>query len=120
MDPGPKGDFRGKQYTWDAPGRSLAAVSEPSDTVMFADAGHSDGPGGQHDTWCTLMSTAARVSNGAEDWVTVIEARHNDVATIAWCDGHVKPMKLEAVYGRWDGKNLVPTQSPPDRFFDLQ
>jgi prepilin-type processing-associated H-X9-DG protein len=53
-----------------------------------------------------------------------MEARHNQIATIAWCDGHVKPMRLESIYGRWDtnaGKyQFVPTQAPPDRYFDLQ
>jgi prepilin-type N-terminal cleavage/methylation domain-containing protein/prepilin-type processing-associated H-X9-DG protein len=120
VDAGPKGDFKGKHYVWDVAGRSLGAVAQPSDTVMFADAGHSDGPGGKRDTWCTLLSPAARLSNGAQDWVDVVEGRHNGVATVVWCDGHVKPMKLEAFYGRWDGPNFVPTQDPPDRFFDLQ
>jgi len=120
VDPGAKRDFKGKQYDWDRGGRPIAVVNQPSDTVMFTDAGHSDGPGGTRDTWCTLYSPAARVSNGPMDWVTVAEGRHNGVATVVWCDGHVKPMKLEAFYGRWEGKNFVPTQDPPDRFFDLE
>jgi prepilin-type N-terminal cleavage/methylation domain-containing protein/prepilin-type processing-associated H-X9-DG protein len=120
VDPGSKRDFKGKHYDWDQAGRPLAAVNQPSDTVMFADAGHSDGPKGTRDTWCNLFSPAARLSNGPQDWVTVVEGRHNQVATVVWCDGHVKPTKTEAVYGRWEGKTFVPTLNPPDLFFDLE
>jgi prepilin-type N-terminal cleavage/methylation domain-containing protein/prepilin-type processing-associated H-X9-DG protein len=120
VNPGPKGDFKGKHYDWLQGGRSVAAVAQPAETVIFADAGHSDGPGGKHDTWDGLFSPLALATNGANDWVSAMEARHNGMATVAWCDGHVKPMKLEAVYGRWEGKKFIPTLDPPDRFFDLQ
>jgi prepilin-type N-terminal cleavage/methylation domain-containing protein/prepilin-type processing-associated H-X9-DG protein len=120
VNPGPKGDFKGKAYEWLQAGRSVAAVAQPAETVIFADAGHSDGPGGTKNTWDGLFSPLALVSNGATDWVSAMEARHNGIATVAWCDGHVKPMKLEAIYGRWDGKKLVTTADPPDRYFDLQ
>jgi prepilin-type N-terminal cleavage/methylation domain-containing protein/prepilin-type processing-associated H-X9-DG protein len=120
VNPGAKGDFKGKNYDWLQAGRPMAAVGQPADTVLFADAGHSDGPGGKNDTWSGMYSPLARVANGPADWVTVMEGRHNGVATITWCDGHVKPMKMEAVYGRWNGKEFIPTQDPPDRFFDLQ
>ena len=95
-------------------------MAQPAETVIFADAGHSDGPKGKHDTWDGLYSPLGLAANGAADWVSAMEARHNGVATVAWCDGHVKPMKLESVYGRWEGQKFVPTQDPPDRFFDLQ
>jgi prepilin-type N-terminal cleavage/methylation domain-containing protein/prepilin-type processing-associated H-X9-DG protein len=120
VNPGPKGDFKGKHYDWLQAGRAVAAVAQPAETVIFADAGHSDGPGGKHDTWDGLFSPLALAANGPTDWVSAMEARHNDIATVTWCDGHVKPMKLDAVYGRWEGKNFVPTQTPPDRYFDLQ
>jgi len=125
-NPGPAGNFKsgGGIYQWTSPGRSLAAVAQPADTVLFADAGHSDGPGGKRPTWDTLLPPSALLANGPNDWVDAMEARHNQVATIAWCDGHVKPMRLEAVYGRWDPSGskyqFVPTQNPPDRFFALQ
>ena len=45
-----------------------------------------------------LLPPSALLANGPNDWVDAMEARHNQVATIAWCDGHVKPMRLEAVY----------------------
>jgi prepilin-type N-terminal cleavage/methylation domain-containing protein/prepilin-type processing-associated H-X9-DG protein len=120
VNPGSKGDFKGKHYDWLQGGRPLAAVAQPAETVIFSDAGHSDGPKGQQDTWDSLISPLALVSNGPNPWVSAMEARHNGMATVTWCDGHVKPMKLEAVYGRWEGKKLVPTQNPPDRFFDLE
>jgi prepilin-type N-terminal cleavage/methylation domain-containing protein/prepilin-type processing-associated H-X9-DG protein len=120
VDAGPKQDFKNGIWQWDNAGRSLSAVNDPAGTVMFADAGHSDGPGGKADTWCTLLTPAARAATGANAWLTVAEGRHNGVATVVWCDGHVKPMKLEAFYGQWDAKKFVPTQTPPDRFFDLE
>jgi prepilin-type N-terminal cleavage/methylation domain-containing protein/prepilin-type processing-associated H-X9-DG protein len=120
VNPGSKGDFKGKQYDWLQGGRPLAAVAQPAETVSFADAGHSDGPKGKRDTWDGLSSPLALAANGPQDWVSAMEARHNDVATVVWCDGHVKPMKLEAVYGRWEGTKFVPTLNPPDRFFDLE
>ncbi len=45
---------------------------------------------------------------------------HNGQTTFAFFDGHVKPMKLEAVYGRWENRKFVPTVNPPDRFFELE
>jgi prepilin-type processing-associated H-X9-DG protein len=107
-------------WAWISPGRGMAAVAQPAETVLFADAGHSDGPKGTKATWSGLLPPAARVANNAQDWFGVPEARHNEVATVAWCDGHVKPMRLEAFYGRWEGKTFQPTQTPPDRYFDLQ
>jgi prepilin-type N-terminal cleavage/methylation domain-containing protein/prepilin-type processing-associated H-X9-DG protein len=116
-----KGEFAASAiWQWTQPGRSVAAVTQPAETVIFADAGHSDGPGGTKNTWDTLLPPSARLIAGANDWVNTMEARHNAIATVAWCDGHVKPVKLEAVYGRWDGKTFAPTLDPPDRFFDLQ
>src|SRR5215207_1495204 len=44
VNPGPKRDFKGKTYDWTQAGRSVAAVSQAAETVIFADAGHSDGP----------------------------------------------------------------------------
>jgi prepilin-type N-terminal cleavage/methylation domain-containing protein/prepilin-type processing-associated H-X9-DG protein len=120
VNPGSKGDFKGKHYDWVQGGRSLAAVTQPAETVIFADAGHSDGPGGKRDTWDSLMSPLALAANGANDWVSAVEPRHNGMATVTWCDGHVKPMKLEAFYGQWEAKKFIPTQTPPDRFFDLE
>jgi len=114
------GKFGDSVWQWTRGGRALASVSQPAETVLFSDAGHSDGPKGTADTWSTLISPAARVAYGASAWLSVAEARHNEVATVAWCDGHVKPMRLEAFYGRWDGKQFVPTLNPVDKFFDLE
>jgi prepilin-type N-terminal cleavage/methylation domain-containing protein/prepilin-type processing-associated H-X9-DG protein len=120
-NPGPKRNFAGNGiWQWTLPGRSVAAVAQPAETVIFADAGHSDGPGGAKNTWSTLLPPSARLATGANDWVSVMEGRHNGVATVAWCDGHVKPMKLEAIYGRWNGKEFLTTVEPADRFFDLE
>jgi prepilin-type processing-associated H-X9-DG protein len=110
-------------WSWTQPGRSLASVTSPSETVLMADAGHSDGPHGTRATWSTLLSPLALASNGPSDWLDAMDARHNETADIIWLDGHVKPMKLEAVYGRWDKTTNPPTfrppQDPPDKFFDL-
>jgi prepilin-type N-terminal cleavage/methylation domain-containing protein/prepilin-type processing-associated H-X9-DG protein len=126
VDPGPAGNFKGGPgiYAWTMPGRSLAQVGRPADTVLFADAGHCDGPGGKRPTWDTLLPPSALLANGPNDWETAMEARHNQIATVTWCDGHVKPSRLESVYGRWDqtgkGYQFVSTQDPPDRYFALQ
>ncbi len=115
-------------WSWNAPGRSQAALGHPTDTVMWVDAGHSDGPnagpgcgayGGNCDTWVTLMSPVARLYNGPTDWLSVADPRHSQFANIAWCDGHVKSMRFEAFYGRWQGTNFYTTQTPPDRYFQL-
>jgi prepilin-type N-terminal cleavage/methylation domain-containing protein/prepilin-type processing-associated H-X9-DG protein len=111
-------------WAWTQPGRSLAAVGSPSETVLMADAGHSDGPHGKKATWSTLLSPAALKANGPQDWLDAMEARHNETANIVWVDGHTKAAKLESVYGRWDTSTnpptFIPTQNPPDKFFDLQ
>jgi prepilin-type N-terminal cleavage/methylation domain-containing protein/prepilin-type processing-associated H-X9-DG protein len=114
------GQYANSVWQWTVGGRSVASVASPAETVIFADAGHSDGPKGTADTWSTLLSPAARVAYGPSSWLSVAEGRHNDMATVTWCDGHVKPMKLEAFYGRWDAKTFFPTQTPPDKFFDLE
>jgi prepilin-type N-terminal cleavage/methylation domain-containing protein/prepilin-type processing-associated H-X9-DG protein len=110
-------------WGWTQPGRSMAAVAQPAETVLMSDAGHSDGPRGTSPTWSGLMTPAARLANGAQPWLTVLEARHNQVANVVWLDGHTKAVKMEAIYGRWDTSTspptFVPTQNPPDRFFDL-
>jgi prepilin-type N-terminal cleavage/methylation domain-containing protein/prepilin-type processing-associated H-X9-DG protein len=120
VNPGAKGDFKGKNYDWLQGGRSLASVNQPAETVIFADAGHCDGPKGKQDTWDSLISPGALAANGPNAWVSAVEARHNGMATVTWCDGHVKPAKLEAIYGRWENNKLIPTQTPPDRYFDLE
>ena len=111
-------------WGWTRPGRSLAAVTQPAETVLMCDSGHSDGPRGTRDTWSGLLTPAARLANGPQNWLSVMEARHNEVATIVWLDGHTKVAKLESVYGRWDRSTTPPrfvaTQTPPDRYFDLQ
>jgi prepilin-type N-terminal cleavage/methylation domain-containing protein/prepilin-type processing-associated H-X9-DG protein len=111
-------------WAWTRPGRSLAAVGSPADTVAFCDSGHSDGPRGQADTWSSLMTPLARQQNGAQNWLTAMECRHTETGTVVFVDGHVKNMKLEMIYGRWDTSvnppQFFPTQTPPDKFFDLQ
>jgi prepilin-type N-terminal cleavage/methylation domain-containing protein/prepilin-type processing-associated H-X9-DG protein len=115
-------------WAWNQPGRTLAAVDHPSATVMWVDAGHSDGPnapvgcgayGGHCDTWVTLMTPLALVNNGPTDWLSIADPRHSQMANIAWCDGHVKSMRFEAFFGRWDGTKFTATQTPPDRYFQL-
>jgi len=107
-------------WAWNQPGRSLASVTTVAETVLFSDAGHGDGPRGVYATWDGMMSPAARVANGPVDFLSVAEGRHQGFATIAWCDGHVKPMKLEAFYGKWNSSTFQTTQTPPDKYFDLQ
>jgi prepilin-type processing-associated H-X9-DG protein len=68
--------------------------------------------------WDTLEPPSARVANGANDWIDVAEARHTPTANIVWCDGHVKSMRLEAFYGRWNpDQTFTATLTPPDRYF---
>jgi prepilin-type N-terminal cleavage/methylation domain-containing protein/prepilin-type processing-associated H-X9-DG protein len=107
-------------WAWTQPGRTLAAVNQPAETVAFADSGHADGPNGTVATWDTLEPPSARLANGPLDWVSVMEARHTQQATIVWCDGHVKSNRLESVYGRWNpDKSFAVTLTPPDKYFDL-
>jgi prepilin-type processing-associated H-X9-DG protein len=107
-------------WGWTQPGRSEASVSKTAETVMFTDAGHADGPGGKRAAWSGVQPPSARVANGAVDWISVAEGRHNTMANIAFCDGHVKSMKLEAFYGRWNAdKTFTATQTPVDKYFML-
>lgn len=106
-------------WAWTQPGRAFAEVKAPAETIAFTDAGHSDGPHGVMATWSGLMSPASRYNNGANDWFSVSEGRHNGMANISWCDGHCKAMKLESFYGKWNGANFTTTQTPPDKYFDL-
>jgi len=107
-------------WAWTQPGRPLSAVAETAGTVLFSDAGHTDGPKGTTAVWSTLLPPSGRVSAGVLAWFSVPAARHQDFANIVWCDGHVKSMKLDAFYGKWNGTNLVPTQTPADKYFDLK
>ena len=105
-------------WAWTQPGRSDAEVDVPAETVLFSDSGHADGPRGFRATWSTLAPPSARVANGASDWISVAEGRHQGMANVAWCDGHVKPMKLESFYGRWNADGTFSaTQNPVDRYF---
>ncbi len=105
-------------WAWTQPGKSDAAVAKPADTVLFSDAGHSDGPQGTAATWSGIMPPSALVANGTTDWVSVPDARHSGMTNIAFCDGHVKSMRLEAFFGRWNpDKTFTATQTPPDKYF---
>jgi prepilin-type N-terminal cleavage/methylation domain-containing protein/prepilin-type processing-associated H-X9-DG protein len=107
-------------WAWTQGGRSDAAVDRAAETVLFSDAGHSDGPQGTRATWSGLMPPSALVANGPTDFISIPEARHNGMANIAFCDGHVKSMRFEAFYGRWNAdKTFTATQTPPDRYFML-
>ncbi len=108
-------------WAWTQPGQSLAAVSEPAQTVAMSDSGHADGMSGHAATWDTLESPLARLSNGAQDWISIFETRHTAQGNVTWCDGHVKSMRFEALYGRFNSDgSFATTNTPPDKFFDLQ
>ncbi|MBC8103860.1 MAG: DUF1559 domain-containing protein [Cytophagales bacterium] len=113
-------------YDWVEEGVTLAEVTNPSATVLFADAGPDDGPSdtnATNPTWFCLLSPSGLVADkqlgGPFGWFSAMAARHNGMANITWCDGHVKAMKLESVYGKWTGKDFTPTQTPPDKYFML-
>ncbi len=108
-------------WAWTQPGRSMAAIAAPAETVAFTDAGHADGPAGYYATWDTLEPPSARLANGPVDWVSIFEARHTQQGNVTWCDGHVKSMRFEALYGKLNAdKTFVTTLTPPDKYFDLQ
>lgn len=105
-------------WAWTQGGKTDAAVNKPAETVVFTDAGHCDGPSGNFSTWSTLLPPSALIANGAQDWFSVPEARHNQFVNITWADGHVKAMRLEAFYGRWNAdKTFSSTQTPVDKYF---
>lgn len=115
-------------WAWGQSGVSQGALQHPTDTVMWSDAGHSDGPnsaggcgawGGGCDTWVTMMSPLALVNNGPTNWLSIPVARHSQMVNIAWCDGHAKAMRLEAFFGQWNGTKFTATQTPVDRYFQL-
>src|SRR5579884_1744022 len=99
-------------WAWTQGGRSLGKVQHPTSTVMWVDAGHADGPyapahdgglyGEREDTWVTLATPLALLNNqggpGSMDWLSAASGRHQGMANIVWCDGHVKAMKEEAFY----------------------
>jgi prepilin-type N-terminal cleavage/methylation domain-containing protein/prepilin-type processing-associated H-X9-DG protein len=127
VDAGPNKNFDNYRFwSWTQPGRSATSVGSPADTVMFSDAGPSDGPKGKNMVWSTLMSPAALEANQNEwiHWLDAMAARHNDIANVTYVDGHAKGAKLESVYGRWTkegNKNVFKaTQEPKDKFFDLE
>jgi len=112
------GNADGGIWGWTAGGKTQAALTAPSNTVLFADAGHSDGPGGIYSTWDGMESPSARVANDAQYSISVAEARHTGMSNITWCDGHVKAMRFEDFYGHWNpDKTFVTTQTPPDKYF---
>jgi prepilin-type N-terminal cleavage/methylation domain-containing protein/prepilin-type processing-associated H-X9-DG protein len=115
-------------WDWNEPGVSIAAVTSPSTTVMYADAGPDDGPSdvnANYSTWDDLCSPQGMVDGfavdgGPDGWLDAAAGRHTGMANIAWCDGHVKAMQLSSFYGTWSGANLAtftPTQTPPDKYF---
>ena len=105
-------------WGWNQPGISQAALTAPANTVLFADAGHADGPGGVYSTWDGMESPAARANNDPQYFISVAEARHTGMSNITWCDGHVKAMRFEDFYGHWNAdKTFVTTQTPPDKYF---
>ena len=86
---------------------SLAAVSSPSETVLFVDAWASI-----HPSWCgddgkfLLPPSAA----AAHCWGRP-NALHAQGCNILWIDGHAQWRRPDQFY--WD-------QNPADRYFDLQ
>jgi len=122
-DPGPSGNWSGYYaYQWESAGVSEADIKSPASTVMFGDAGPSDGPSGKNGLWFGIVSPRglkSAIDDGVFDWIDAMDARHSGMVNIAWCDGHIKSMKLDAVYGKWNGATFTPTQTPPDRYFQL-
>ena len=107
-------------WAWSQPGRSMASVSAPAETVMFAETGRTDGPGGRLPTWSGLMTPLARAYNGANAWMGLPYGRHNAFGSVCWADGHVTVKRTEQISHRWtaDG-NFVTTNTPIYRYFDL-
>ena len=86
---------------------SMAAVEQPAETVLLADAKASISP-----SWCgddgKHMLPPSQAS--AHCWGRP-SFLHSEGSNVLWLDGHAKWMKANAFY--WN-------QSPVDRYFDLR
>jgi prepilin-type processing-associated H-X9-DG protein len=87
--------------------RSLAAVENPSETLLLADAKASISP-----SWCGDDGKFLLPPSQADAhcWGRP-NPLHSDGSNLVWVDGHAKWRRLDQFYGN---------QDPVDRYFDLQ
>jgi prepilin-type processing-associated H-X9-DG protein/prepilin-type N-terminal cleavage/methylation domain-containing protein len=76
-----------------AVGMRPAALSHPSETVMFADAAFLQGSGPNARLIEYSFAEPPRFAGGGTPWPS-IHFRHRGMANVAWCDGHVSSEPL--------------------------
>jgi prepilin-type N-terminal cleavage/methylation domain-containing protein/prepilin-type processing-associated H-X9-DG protein len=86
---------------------SLAAIAQPSETLLLTDAKSSIAGSWCGDDGKFLLPPGEK---NAHCWGRPNPV-HNEGANVLWGDGHVKWARLPAFYA---------SQIPPDRFFDLE
>ncbi|HZP81113.1 MAG TPA: prepilin-type N-terminal cleavage/methylation domain-containing protein [Chthonomonadaceae bacterium] len=116
-------------YAYLCPGYALAAVTHPAQTVNIADAGkmwNSD-PNEIAQYWPQCVGIQ---HCGASPWIATREAaesgsewgpedRHTKTSNVGFLDGHVKAMRPEAFYVKWNGiwfrpdRDEVRPEDPP-------
>ena len=76
-------------------GDSLAQITKPAETVMFVDSTNY------------ISNFDPGVASTGGTYYGRVDGRHMDGAGVAWCDGHVKWMKREAIAGGTQTANLA-------------
>lgn len=108
-------------WAWTQGGRSATEVNDPANTVMFSESGRSDGPRGANPTWSGLLTPNARLLNGPNAWMSIPQGRYARSCPVAWVDGHVTAKDVSSFSHTFSPTGaFVPSQTPPDRFFDLE
>jgi prepilin-type N-terminal cleavage/methylation domain-containing protein/prepilin-type processing-associated H-X9-DG protein len=81
----------------------LAQLAAPATTVWITDNNNAPGslnPGGSQGFFWSMPATMPAVTNAEPRQLQNIVERHLGLTNVLWCDGHVKPMKLEVLAQR--------------------
>jgi prepilin-type N-terminal cleavage/methylation domain-containing protein/prepilin-type processing-associated H-X9-DG protein len=98
----------------------LAAFQSPAQTVAMADGGLKD------DLTATFATGMRPPSSMGVSVDTRPVPRHNDLVTVGWLDGHVKPMPMKPPFypdrvGVWLGNGITDPTNPnyKDQLWDM-
>jgi prepilin-type N-terminal cleavage/methylation domain-containing protein len=94
-----------------APGVTLAAVADPTRTVLLADCRGIDGYQTPNHLSTYLLPPSQPPGGGGADYWGRPDARHTQGVVAALIDGHVKWFRTSGFYNG---------QTPPDDWFDLK
>ncbi len=100
-----------------AVGMRSAAIAQPAQTVMFADAAFLQGSGKNLRLIEYSFAEPPRFASGGTPWPS-IHFRHRGTANVAWCDGHVSAERLERTDSRSAAHDLGWFGPDDNRLFD--